>query len=94
MRDKIAEIIDAKVNDFLAYGVDIKTWWSSYSLADQILDLPAEGWVVDCKKLSRTDDFVECSYGIIIMLSCNEAPDGCTRPATLREVLDGKAVKA
>ena len=58
--------------------------------ADQILDLPAEGWVYDhteaCSQHCEHKPECESESGCFVF-------NGCKRTPTLREVLDGKGVR-
>ena len=93
MRDAIAEIIrSARETYHKAMSAGdlrpVEIFTDQY-FTDQILDLPAEGWILTtCKHYRGCENEA---------LSCQKYVDGdtsCMRPATFREVLDNKAVKS
>lgn len=70
IEEKIAEIIQKHCWESLKQN-------QSLNIAREILDLPAEGWVVPENYLSEDMQYPEEHHS----------------PATLRDILDGKAVK-
>lgn len=85
MRNEIADIVTN-----IKEVVSRPDYTLPYQVADQILALPAPGWVVKCGNLGN-----ECNHewALANCVGTLPIPDRCIRPATLKELIDGQGVR-